>query len=112
MGAQKSGSARRDGEADADKDTASTSYGNDEFSTQFVPVQKPAGQLILNNIVKVGHSDDTTDESSAEDAPKVVRYRDAKKKTSAVRNACRQRSNSVSTPDSFERLSAPEVSNP
>merc|ERR1712190_414221 len=50
-------------------------------------VPKPQGQIILNGIVAVGHSDDTTSESSAGEGAKVgVQYRQATRKTRRYRN--------------------------
>jgi len=63
--------------------TLSTDASNEvDKSSSFSPAiqaTKPTGRMVLNGIVSVGHSDDTTDESSGEEAdPAPVQYRQAK----------------------------------
>lgn len=43
------------------------------------------GRMVLNGIVSVGHSDDTTDESSADEGRAPVRFREAQKVTRKTR---------------------------
>jgi len=63
--------------------TLSTDASNEvDKPSSFSPAiqaTKPTGRMILNGIVSVGHSDDTTDESSGDEAnPVPVQYRQAK----------------------------------
>lgn len=51
------------------------------------PYEKPAGQMILNGIVAVGHSDDTTSDSDNDTGPRrAVQYRGARKAGSKAGN--------------------------
>lgn len=49
--------------------------------------EKEKGQMILNGIVAVGHRDDTTSESSGDEAPRPVAFRDAKRPAARRREA-------------------------
>mmetsp|Transcript_95613 Transcript_95613/g.298106 ORF Transcript_95613/g.298106 Transcript_95613/m.298106 type:complete len:300 (-) Transcript_95613:110-1009(-) len=68
------------GTATSSCSTSSTSAGNTspKSGTPGAP-WKPEGQMVLNGIVAVGHRDDTTSESSGEEAPRAVAFRKARK---------------------------------
>lgn len=59
--------------------SASTFNGSDE-------PEKPKGQMILNGVVRVGHTDDTTSESSGNEGHKAVAYRQPARKSTRERN--------------------------
>jgi len=73
-------------------DSSRTGFGSDDFNDDnpmFAP-EAPKGIMILNGIVSVGHSDDTTSESEGgEDKARMsgsVHYREPKKMTAKARN--------------------------
>mmetsp|Transcript_74639 Transcript_74639/g.211134 ORF Transcript_74639/g.211134 Transcript_74639/m.211134 type:complete len:275 (-) Transcript_74639:163-987(-) len=84
---QAAGEAKREcestcspGAAPSSCSTASTSAGTGSPSSGPPGAPwRPEGQMVLNGIVAVGHRDDTTSESSGDEAPKPVAYREARK---------------------------------
>lgn len=66
---------------------SSTGFGSDDLPP-VAPSEPSKGTMILNNIVAVGHNDDTTSESEGgeEKARKAVQYRENKKMTARERN--------------------------
>lgn len=69
------------GAAPSSCSTASTSISN--ASPAGAP-WRPEGQMVLNGIVAVGHTDDTTSESSGDEAPKAVQFREMRKSRKAA----------------------------
>uniref|UniRef100_A0A7S1QWQ5 ENTH domain-containing protein n=1 Tax=Alexandrium catenella TaxID=2925 RepID=A0A7S1QWQ5_ALECA len=64
--------------------TASTSLSNTSpTGGSGAPWRPPEGQMVLNGIVAVGHTDDTTSESSGDEAPKAVQFREMRKSRKA-----------------------------
>jgi len=75
----------------ADSSTTATGFGSDDFcndALKFEPAEPSKRTMILNNIVTVGHNDDTTSESEGNEdvARAAVRYREPRKMTAKARN--------------------------
>mmetsp|Transcript_116043 Transcript_116043/g.248119 ORF Transcript_116043/g.248119 Transcript_116043/m.248119 type:complete len:286 (+) Transcript_116043:118-975(+) len=98
---------------------SSISSGAGSAESPAVPVwEKPAGHLVLNGVVTVGHNDDTTSESSGGEGPKkAVQYREKDKKgrtdgsrrKKGAAGGRKQRSRGDSTTDSDEAPGRPPV---
>eukprot|EP00413_Alexandrium_margalefii_P036466 CAMPEP_0204596628 /NCGR_PEP_ID=MMETSP0661-20131031/53342_1 /ASSEMBLY_ACC=CAM_ASM_000606 /TAXON_ID=109239 /ORGANISM="Alexandrium margalefi, Strain AMGDE01CS-322" /LENGTH=282 /DNA_ID=CAMNT_0051607247 /DNA_START=45 /DNA_END=893 /DNA_ORIENTATION=- len=81
------------GAAPSSCSTASTAanYSSATGGAGSAPWRPPEGQMVLNGIVAVGHTDDTTSESGGDEAPKAVQFREARKSQKPAKKGRRPR---------------------
>jgi len=97
--------------------STATGFGSDDVANGDIPrVAAPEtskGTMILNNIVTVGHNDDTTSESDGgEDKTRAVRYRETRKMTAKERNERSRRGQSSSSDSDDGTKEPPSRSKP
>lgn len=84
--------------------SSATGFGSDDFSGAPLaePVEAAKRTMILNNIVAVGHNDDTTSESEGgeNEARAPVQYREPRKLTARARNERSRRGAGTASSDS------------
>lgn len=88
-----------------------TGFGSDDFPSGAPQANAPEaakGTMVLNNIVRVGHNDDTTSESEGGEAGAPVRYQEPRRKTARERNEQSRRGQGSSS-DSDDSAKEPAV---